>query len=93
LNHGFIRVLRVLDGTAMQVSHCFSLAAGVRQGEVLSPLLFAIFIDTVAERVKTLNVGCYINCFCCGMFLYPDDVLLLAPTISGLLALLCTCEN
>jgi len=60
-----------------QVSHCFSLAAGVRQG-VLSPLLFAIFIDTVVDRVKTLNVGCYIrpNCICCSIFLYADDILL-----------------
>jgi len=59
----------------------------------LSLLLFAIFIDTVVERAKTLNVGCYINCICCSIFLYADDVLLRAPTISGLRALLCTCEN
>jgi len=41
-----------------RVSHCFSLAAGLRQGGVLSPLLFAIFIDTVVERVRTLNADC-----------------------------------
>jgi len=77
-----------------RVSHCFSLAAGVRQGGGLSPLLFAIFIDTVVERVnKTLSVGCYINCICCSIFLYADDVLLLAPTISGLRVLLRTCET
>jgi len=76
-----------------QVSHCFSLAAGVRQGGVLSPLLFAICIDTIVERVKTLDVGCYINCICCSIFLYADDILLLAPTISGLQALLNACEN
>jgi len=38
-----------------RVSHCFSLTAGVRQGGVLSPLLFAICIDTI-DRVKILNV-------------------------------------
>jgi Reverse transcriptase (RNA-dependent DNA polymerase) len=70
-----------------------SLAAGVRQGGVLSPLLFTIFIDTVVERVITLNIGCYINCICCSIFLYADDILQLAPTISGLRALSRTCEN
>jgi len=59
----------------------------------LSPLLFAIFIDMIVERVKTLNVGCYVNCTCRSIFLYADDILLLAPTISGLWALLSTCEN
>jgi len=68
--------------------HCFSLAAGVRQG-VLSPLLFAIFIaigPTVVEMVETVNAGCYINCIYLQYFSlgYADDVLLLAPTISGL---------
>jgi hypothetical protein len=75
------------------VSHCFSLAAGVRQGGVLSPLLFAIFIDTIVDRIKTVNAGCYINTICCSIFLYADDMLLLAPTISGLQSLVRTCEN
>jgi len=56
-----------------RVSHCFSLAAGVRQG-VMSPLLFAIFIDTVVVRVKTLNVGCYSNCICCSIFFFTPMI-------------------
>jgi len=59
----------------------------------LSPPLFANFIDTAVERVKTLNVRCHINCICCSIFLYADDILLLAPAISGLRALLRTYEN
>jgi len=51
-----------------RVLHCFSLAAGVRQG-VLSPLLFVTFIDTIVDWVKTLNVGCYINTIFCSIFL------------------------
>jgi len=75
------------------LSHCFSLAAGVRQGGDLSPLMFAVVIDTIVDRVNTLNVGSHINCNCCSICYYADDILLLAPTISGLRALLSTCEN
>ena len=66
---------------------------GVRQGGVLSPLLLAIFIDTIVDRVKTINVGCYISNIYCSIFLYADDILLLAPTISELQALSRTCEH
>ena len=44
----------------------------MRQGGVLSPLFFAIFIDQLVERVKSLNVGCYISTVCCSTFLYTN---------------------
>jgi len=47
----------------------------------------------IVGRVKTLNVGYYINCTCCSIFHCADDILLLAHTISALRALLSTCEN
>ena len=43
--------------------------------------------------VKTINVSCYISTICGTIYLYADDILLIAPTISGLQALLRTCEN
>jgi hypothetical protein len=41
-----------------QLSRFFRLAAGVRQGGVLSPTLFSIYIDGVIDNVKSTNVGC-----------------------------------
>ena len=75
------------------VSQFFNLIAGVRQGGVLSPLFFAIFIDQLVERVKSLYVGCHISTVCCSIFLYADDILLVAPTVSGLQVLLTACER
>ena len=75
------------------VSKFFSLLAGVRQGGVLSPLLFALFIDDIVCRVKAANVGCYISSICASIFLYADDILLVAPSINGLQQLLHVCEN
>jgi hypothetical protein len=43
----------------------FRLEAGVKQGSVLSPLLFAIYVDTVLSQLDAKGVGCH---------LYHNDV-------------------
>lgn len=74
-------------------SSFFCLKAGVRQGGILSPFLFAIFIDDVIAKVVAANVGCHISLVNVCVFLYADDILLLSPTLSGLQNLLAIVEN
>ena len=75
------------------VSEFFILISGVRQGGVLSPALFAIFIDDIVLKVKLANVGCYVSSICSCIIMYADDILLMAPTITGLQYLLTVCER
>ena len=75
------------------VSHFFSLRAGVRQGGVLSPLLFSLIADSLIDKINSLSVGCFISMTNCSVFLYADDILLLAPTVTGLQILLSVCEK
>jgi hypothetical protein len=75
------------------VSYFFKLLAGVRQGGVLSPLLFGILIDGVVDKIRAANLGCYIATICVCIFLYADDILLLAPSVTGLQTLVNICEN
>ena len=67
--------------------------AGVRQVAVLSPFLFAIFIDNQVDKVKATGVGCYLLSFCVSIFLYADDILLIAPSVSALQKMLIACET
>ena len=55
--------------------------------------MFAIFIDGLVDKVKATGVGCYFSYICVSIFLYADDILLIAPSVSALQTLLCACEE
>ena len=60
---------------------------------VLSPILFAIYLDELLLRLKSSGVGCHWSHHFAGVLAYADDVVLLAPSASALRLLLCTCES
>ena len=74
------------------VSEFFDLRSGVRQGGVLSPYLFAVYIDNVFECVSDSGLGCSFKRYCMSIFMYADDLILLAPSVSALQRLLHVCE-
>ena len=45
----------------MSFSNVFSIKAGVRQGGVLSPALFAVYINIIIESLSKSGLGCIIN--------------------------------
>ena len=57
---------------------------GVKQGCKLSPTLFAIYINDLAEEIKSLNCGLEIGDDQLALLLYADDIVLLAPTEESL---------
>ena len=69
----------------------FKVSNSVRQGGVLSPKLFAIYIDNLCQDLAMCKSGCYINEQCTNHVMYAADICLLAPSAIGLQRLLDVC--
>ena len=70
------------------VSSGFHMGNGTRQGGVLSPLLFSIYIRDLLGAVTSSGVGCFIGDQCVNILAYADDMVLLAPSWHALQLLL-----
>ena len=95
-----IRLL--LDGYTRQharVSWCnvksasFALRNCVKQGGVLSPILFTVYIDSLLVMLEQSGLGCYVGNYFAGAFSYADDVVILSPTLRGINMMLTLCSN
>ena len=71
----------------------FKVTNGVRQGGVLSPRLFSVYVDELLERLKINGVGCHIGHHFIGALGYADDIVLLCPSLSGLKDMIEICED
>jgi len=60
------------------LSFWYRITAGVRQGGILSPVLFAIYMDTLIKRLRSSGLGCKVADKYCGCLVYADDILLLS---------------
>jgi hypothetical protein len=76
-----------------ETSTFFNTVNGVRQGGVISPILFTLYIDVLLQRLKASGFGCMVGQAYFGTVCYADDITLLSPTMCGLQSMLRICEN
>jgi len=66
---------------------------GVRQGGIISPILFSVYLDGLLLQLRNSDVGCYIGNFFVGALAYANDLALLAPSASAMRLLLKICHD
>ena len=62
------------------VSFEFRVLSGVRQGGILSPSLFSLYVDELISILRKSHVGCHLIDLFVGCLFYADDLALLSPT-------------
>ena len=71
----------------------FGVTNGVRQGGILSPLLFSVYIDELLNKLQNSGFGCRIGHLYAGALGFADDLILICPTESGMQKMLKICES
>ena len=74
-------------------SDSFTVTNSVRQGGVLSPFLFAVYLDNLLCELSLSGVGCHWRWMFAGVFCFADDIVLLAPCASALRRMLAICTS
>ena len=71
----------------------FSVSNGVKQGAVISPILFTAYMDKLFKQLKRNGIGCHVGPVYAGAFGYADDMALVAPSLYSLKCMIATCEE
>ena len=85
------QTLRVKWGSVM--SESFTVMTGVKQGGVLSPVLFAVYTDGLIIRLQERGIGCHMGGHYAGALVYADDITLISPSMTGLRKMSSICEQ
>ena len=75
------------------LSNWFETECGVRQGDVLSPTLFNIFINDLSTELNSLRIGITLGYDRISHLLYADDLTLMAENENDLQTLINCVEN
>jgi Reverse transcriptase (RNA-dependent DNA polymerase) len=73
-------------------SEYFRAENGVKQGGVLSPVVFCVYLDALLIELHAEKVGCIV---CIGEYFvgYADDLVLIAPSATALRCMLSVCDK
>jgi len=69
----------------------YQIFAGVRQGGSISPAIFAVYVNSVIEKLKQHDLGCSMGHTYLGVIMYADDLLLVSGSICNLQKMIDQC--
>ena len=70
-------------------SEMFTVSNGVRQGGIMSPLFFNVYMDGLSNILCKTECGCIMGDRMINHLMYADDVVILSPSAKGLQRLIC----
>ena len=74
------------------LSGSFKVTNGVRQGGILSPHLFAIYMHDLSIHLNSVNTGCSAGGIVTKHWMYADDLVFFSSCAVGIDELLKICE-
>ena len=74
-------------------SELFRVTNGLRQGGILSPVMFNVYLDCLSIKLAASKIGCKFVDKTVNHLMYADDMTILAPSAKGLQRLLSICES
>jgi hypothetical protein len=75
-----------------RLSDSFYVTNGVRQGGILSPILFNVYTNDLSILLSETRVGCQLNGLMYNHFMYADDTVICASCPDALQQLLDICD-
>ena len=65
----------------------------MKQGGVLSPRIFTMYVDDIIVRLRNRGIGCHLLSTFLACIMYADDLCLIAPTRGAMQQMLEICEE
>ncbi len=75
------------------VSDSFRVSNGVRQGSLLSPALFNVYMNELSEELSDCRTGCMLGNTTVNHYMYADDLVVFSPSSAGFQQLLNICSD
>ena len=69
------------------------MVCGVRQGRVLSYVLFAVYVNDTVERLNDSKLGCFIGDIYFGCITYADYLILFSSSVFIVQKMIFICET
>src|SRR5664279_1633667 len=76
-----------------EFSTSFSVRNGAKQGAIISPILFCVYLDVLLIELKKAALGCFLGNWFAAALAYADDIILLAPSARAVRRMLLICDN
>ena len=93
LAHALYQIDRARVRMGLHSSEPWRNRLGVKTGDPLSPILFLVFMHELSSRLKVAGHGIHLAGFLIPVFLYADDIALLADSAQQMQAMLFVCEK